>query len=1747
MARQLIALANRWGAHFGGINALNSALMKALGQLLGDKDIKLICIVESATGGEKEHAEKSGVRLLESGANMLSSDPLTVGAVAHLVDAVATTVWLGHDDKTGPLALALRDELGGKVVLFNHMAHVAYQGFKKGDSLSADKKKELQRELFLQADHAVCVGPRLLAELEDLLCTAEGRPEVTMLMPGLAEPSEYGVKFTRTQPKNFRGFAAGRLAPEDDRIKQGQLAFRAFLKAVDVQKTTKKIPYLNRAPRICLMGVEDGQGKELMTKMEYWVDRQSHFEPIPYTSDRAKYFRELASSSFAMMLSWHEGFGLVGWEAIAARVPLIMGRNTGLWQFLEEEIGAAHVGECIFPLDIRGHLADEENNENHREEDVEAVKNAIEELAGQGDRAKQAAIKLHKLIVEKGWTWERAAQGFVDSIKPLFSPEASVTQTSCSQRILKNLTPYQLSLTEPSDENDMLHERFTIAQEPTRQTLGIASLRNPFKESFVHWTVDDEKPLPGRAAAIDHIVAAMANHRDFILLTGRSGCGKSSLMQCGVMRRLREKDGSVLVPFRPTELMAGSGEGDALDRLARLIAEAASMPFRTGGPMARRPGNYAKSLRAHLESNRVTLVLGLDQFEEIIDELKLERERCTRTPQNGWWLVIHFLKALCSSLNIRLIATLERAREQSFLDLNIGQAIGLMPRTVNVDVSDDTVAEIAQSGFSRGGLPLDPAVIEAIKSKWRAFERGTPSDHASPLPLACFFLHRLYERFADQAGATADERLENVFAKAGSSDKDHLLTLEEIGGEDAIAFADIIQNLADEAWRAVYFEPDFSDPIEGDEKFNILDNFLRSLVTVDHDGQMQLRAVVETNANATTRALRGAFRESRLLVPVPVPGERRQRLRPVHQSLIDRWSPASRWLTYRKQKLQIVQRFREDAVFWRQRGKLVPLEEDGATLRAAAMTLSEHFLDWQMREGEPLGLYENTVREQALAVFDTAEDPLALVEPRVGKTFAHLAASYHLVDLLRRFIAIKPECLKVEQLDGSNLLSCAAWSNGPAVRFLIEEGVPLQGENGQWCAIAAPISEKLNDNFDAMIGHLGLNDPIDTLHGIRAIHYACRFGNMYVVEYLIKQGASLDVQDNYENTALHYAAIHGRVDAFSYLLPYIDIQKQNQWKFTAVSEAALYGADKILSAYLAEETEPDRLAAVLQHRWNEGDTPLMIAARYCQPEALRVLMQPGLGELGDPSSAAHRSEDGDTLFHRIFRHTSSETPKEADRFRVRTSVELLLRDGRLDPNLTNVKGETPFDLGKAFTEARRVLRQDERVPQLYAKMTPAMRIEDLQSRHPATVLRLLKEAPQALTDKHEQKLEQRSRLSARLRKGSDVDATATESETGLEILIRLNNHAVLATLADDPIHWPTLRNELQKLFIVAAVPAAERLRGALQRRFANGEINTKEAGELLGICVDAGDVQTAYGLVDQGAPLTLRRYERGSTVLHRAAITGDIERFQSVLAIGSFALPRDQWGRRPSDLAAESLVEKFRAMEANMEDRTEEKAPSELSSSTVGLQPFLSIERNGEARTADETEMTVLQKEWEEEWGNIDALDISVFDLPFHPNVPLIELRPRSSTSVTCRICFLLQGEKLYRLNGTSLPIHEVNATEKPLIDERTVLDYLAFFCFFVRGEDGPFLIVDSKNNGFLPDLGNRRGDFETVFRPPRLWGKDEQGNLFVSGLVFYADAVFVADFSVQPSGSIEMLVDMSVLANLPTRVDAPLEIRSLQ
>lgn len=162
--------------------------------------------------------------------------------------------------------------------------------------------------------------------------------------------------------------------------------------------------------------------------------------------------------------------------------------------------------------------------------------------------------------------------------------------------------------------------------------------------------------------------------------------------------------------------------------------------------------------------------------------------------------------------------------------------------------------------------------------------------------------------------------------------------------------------------------------------------------------------------------------------------------------------------------------------------------------------------------------------------------------------------------------------------------------------------------------------------------------------------------------------------------------------------------------------------------------------------------------------------------------------------------------------------------------------------------------------------------------------------------------------------------------------------------------------------------------------------------------------------------------------------------------------------------------------------------------------------------------------------------------LPFYETVALIRVKDPNWINQNLYIYYLTDQGNLFRLNGTSPPIHEVNAKAPIKINEQNVLEYLRFFCFFVRGEEGPFYISETMDDPNIPRQmdDTTRSVVEGTVRPATFEGMNEQGHYLCDAVVFYSNALFIANFAIQPSGMIEMMDDEPIAADLPVRVNCP-------
>jgi tetratricopeptide (TPR) repeat protein len=410
----LISYATQWGSKYGGINSFNTDFLTAFG-FAYHQSVQIVCVVANATAEEKEQAAKVHVRLVP-----LPYTPEATSFGAPHGQAGLTelqrlnidfdpdkTVWLGHDRITGEAAIASAQNGGGRSAVIHHMSYDHYESYAE-DSQSAERKTLEQTTLFQKADLVLAVGPLLGDSVSDRL---GGAKSVHMLIPGLAEID------AQEAPNTFVAFMSGRLSDDAARIKQGHLGIAAFARAQREAREDNMPDALLKHPKLLLRGVDfEGQlasalqheqrdpETELKQFAESYADAVTNLHTLPYTYDRRRLYSELRGASVALMPSWHEGFGLVAWEAIAAGVPLIISKNSGVYRLLEEKYPGAEIG-YVYPLDIRG----AGQPPFFREEDLTATVAALKAVAKDPRQARKKASRLRNMLLEEN-TWAACSE-----------------------------------------------------------------------------------------------------------------------------------------------------------------------------------------------------------------------------------------------------------------------------------------------------------------------------------------------------------------------------------------------------------------------------------------------------------------------------------------------------------------------------------------------------------------------------------------------------------------------------------------------------------------------------------------------------------------------------------------------------------------------------------------------------------------------------------------------------------------------------------------------------------------------------------------------------------------------------------------------------------------------------------------------------------------------------------------------------------------------------------------------------------------------------------------------------------------------------------------------------------------------------------------------------------------------------------------------------------------------------------------
>jgi glycosyltransferase involved in cell wall biosynthesis len=404
--QSVVFIATSWGSAYGGINSFNEDLVKTLARNV-EREITVACVVINCNEGDRQLASANGVLLLsldDTGTEFTLNSIHTINAKIKNGN-LANVRWIvGHDVITGDIAVELRNDYyqEATLIIIHHMNFEAYDYLKQNKSpRKSHEKSRNQQKLLCKADLIVAVGPKLEQSVRDKVPSEDAR--VSMILPGLVESVEMRIR----KPNSFSAIIIGRLDPDTDRVKQASLAVVAFARAI---KNHKAVFGVDASLTIIGLPTDNDDAIKQSDELKRLAENEAGFavniRAYPYLEDRAALIHELATKSVAMMLSVHEGFGLSGWEAIAAGVPLITTENSGAYKAIEGALGGMGTG-CLYHLHIQGSSGEQP----YTETDIVAVEDALISIRVREDSARRDARNLSRLLRQR-CQWRNATLEF---------------------------------------------------------------------------------------------------------------------------------------------------------------------------------------------------------------------------------------------------------------------------------------------------------------------------------------------------------------------------------------------------------------------------------------------------------------------------------------------------------------------------------------------------------------------------------------------------------------------------------------------------------------------------------------------------------------------------------------------------------------------------------------------------------------------------------------------------------------------------------------------------------------------------------------------------------------------------------------------------------------------------------------------------------------------------------------------------------------------------------------------------------------------------------------------------------------------------------------------------------------------------------------------------------------------------------------------------------------------------------------
>ncbi|QXU42800.1 NB-ARC domain-containing protein [Pedobacter sp. D749] len=408
----IISLIPRWGYTDGGVNAFNVDFCSAIGKFSNKKHSYIFCIsLQDTDFSTAEIAAANNVKLITLNSRKNFNEiSLLINRKIKDLKLSGQLILVGHDVFSGQIANDLSAEFpGSKSVVFHHMDYRSYYAIKgKPDPQMLRDKTDEQDSILESADLVIGVGPKL---------ENSARNKTSKTVKGLI-PGMQIIENWPNESNVLHCLVFGRYDHRTDNLKQMKLALNGFAKYI-IQDNTEA----GYDASFEVVGIDDLNQFEEFKKLGLKKDsRYVNVIATPYSTDRNALYSKISKATMCLMLSVHEGFGLVGFESIAAGTPLILSKNTGLYLFLQAKIDGDFREYGIITIDVRG-----SNGNSIDDTDVQETNQAIKEI---WTNIKEFRIGIRKLKQKllADFRWENTASNFFKLLDVEIIPKLNLAE-----------------------------------------------------------------------------------------------------------------------------------------------------------------------------------------------------------------------------------------------------------------------------------------------------------------------------------------------------------------------------------------------------------------------------------------------------------------------------------------------------------------------------------------------------------------------------------------------------------------------------------------------------------------------------------------------------------------------------------------------------------------------------------------------------------------------------------------------------------------------------------------------------------------------------------------------------------------------------------------------------------------------------------------------------------------------------------------------------------------------------------------------------------------------------------------------------------------------------------------------------------------------------------------------------------------------------------------------------------------------